>query len=69
MLQAAWHKSPGLWVVGVITAGLTAYYMSRQVMLVFGGQSRWLEQNGAHGAAGTAGRHRPRGRGSPHGAA
>ncbi len=55
VLQAAWHKSPGLWVVGVITAGLTAYYMSRQVMLVFSGQSRWLEHNDAHGAAGTVG--------------
>jgi NADH-quinone oxidoreductase subunit L len=53
VLQAAWHKSPGLWVVGVITAGLTAYYMSRQVMLVFSGQSRWVEHNDAHGAAGT----------------
>jgi NADH-quinone oxidoreductase subunit L len=29
--------------------------MSRQVMLVFSGQSRWVEQNEAHGAAGTAG--------------
>ena len=41
VLQAAWHKSPALWAVGVVTAGLTAYYMSRQVMLVFGGQARW----------------------------
>ena len=37
VLQAAWHKSPALWAVGVVTAGLTAYYMSRQVVLVFGG--------------------------------
>ena len=35
-----------------MTAGLTAYYMSRQVMLVFGGQARWVEHNDAHGAAG-----------------
>jgi NADH-quinone oxidoreductase subunit L len=55
VLQAAWHKSPALWVIGVVTAGLTAYYMSRQVMLVFGGQSRWVEHTAAHGAAGTAG--------------
>jgi NADH-quinone oxidoreductase subunit L len=55
VLAAAWHKSPALWVFGVITAGLTAYYMSRQVMLVFGGQARWSEQAEAHGAAGTAG--------------
>jgi NADH-quinone oxidoreductase subunit L len=55
ILAAAWHKSPALWAVGVVTAGLTAYYMSRQVMLVFGGQARWEEHNQAHGAAGTAG--------------
>jgi NADH-quinone oxidoreductase subunit L len=55
VLQAAWHKSPALWVVGVVTAGLTAYYMSRQVVLVFGGQARWIEHNDAHGAAGTPG--------------
>ncbi len=55
VLQAAWHKSPALWAVGVVTAALTAYYMSRQVMLVFGGQARWVEHNQAHGAAGTAG--------------
>jgi NADH-quinone oxidoreductase subunit L len=55
VLAAAWHKSPGLWAVGVVTAGLTAYYMSRQVVLVFSGQSRWIEHNDAHGAAGTAG--------------
>ncbi len=55
VLQAAWHKSPALWAIGVVTAGLTAYYMSRQVMLVFGGQARWDEHAAAHGAAGTAG--------------
>ncbi len=54
ILAAAWHKSPALWAVGVVTAGLTAYYMSRQVALVFGGQARWAEHNEAHGAAGTA---------------
>jgi NADH-quinone oxidoreductase subunit L len=53
ILAAAWHKSPALWAVGVVTAGLTAYYMSRQVALVFGGQARWREHNQAHGAAGT----------------
>jgi NADH-quinone oxidoreductase subunit L len=66
VLQAAWHKSIGLWVVGVITAALTAYYMSRQVILVFSGQSRWLEHNDAHGAAGTAGAHGTAGAGEPH---
>ncbi len=43
VLQAAWHMSPGLWVVGTVTAGLTAYYMSRQVALVWAGKPRWPE--------------------------
>ena len=55
ILAAAWYKSPALWAIGVVTAGLTAYYMSRQVMLVFTGRARWTEQAGAHGAVGTAG--------------
>ena len=32
---------PLLWVVGLVTALLTAYYMSRQVILVFFGDQRW----------------------------
>ena len=44
VLAAAWHKSPALWVVGTVTAGLTAYYMSRQVALVFFGKPRWDEE-------------------------
>jgi NADH-quinone oxidoreductase subunit L len=55
VLQAAWHKSAALWAIGVVTAGLTAYYMSRQVMLVFTGQARWREAAAAHGAAGVSG--------------
>jgi len=41
ILANAWDKSPILWLVGVVTAGLTAYYMSRQVFLVFFGDERW----------------------------
>ncbi|MGH9282066.1 MAG: NADH-quinone oxidoreductase subunit L, partial [Acidimicrobiales bacterium] len=41
ILLAAWEKSPALWAVGLITALLTAYYMSRQVFLVFFGDERW----------------------------
>ncbi len=41
ILANAWDKSPILWVLGVVTAGLTAYYMSRQVFLVFFGKERW----------------------------
>jgi NADH-quinone oxidoreductase subunit L len=41
ILINAWDKSPILWAVGAITALLTAYYMSRQVFLVFFGKPRW----------------------------
>jgi NADH-quinone oxidoreductase subunit L len=43
ILANAWDRSPALWVVGVVTALLTAYYMSRQVFLVFFGDARWQE--------------------------
>jgi NADH-quinone oxidoreductase subunit L len=43
ILDAAWHFNKGLWAIGAFTAGLTAYYMSRQVALVFFGQARWNE--------------------------
>jgi len=44
ILLAAWEQSdigPILWAVGLVTALLTAYYMSRQVFLVFFGEKRW----------------------------
>jgi NADH-quinone oxidoreductase subunit L len=41
ILLAAWEKSPVLWAVGLVTALLTAYYMSRQVFMVFYGDERW----------------------------
>jgi NADH-quinone oxidoreductase subunit L len=43
ILAAAYHQSVALWVLGALTAGLTAYYMSRQVALVFFGRERWRE--------------------------
>jgi NADH-quinone oxidoreductase subunit L len=43
ILSSAWGMNKVLWVVGVLTAGLTAYYMSRQFTLVFMGQARWGE--------------------------
>jgi NADH-quinone oxidoreductase subunit L len=45
-------KSPALYIVGLATALLTAYYMTRQVILVFFGEARWeshAEEHGAHG--------------------
>jgi NADH-quinone oxidoreductase subunit L len=59
VLLAAWHKSHTLWALGFVTAGLTAYYMTRQVALVWFGQARWEESPGqaaaeeaAHGTYG-----------------
>jgi NADH-quinone oxidoreductase subunit L len=51
ILAFAWHQSPVLWGIGAVTAGLTAYYMSRQVALVFLGQARWAEHNVASRSA------------------
>ena len=41
ILLYAWSKSPALWAIGVVTAVLTAFYMSRQVFLTFFGEARW----------------------------
>ncbi len=51
ILLAAWEQKnigPLLWGVGLITALLTAYYMSRQVILVFFGDQRWDEDAHPH---------------------
>ncbi|HEV2369670.1 MAG TPA: NADH-quinone oxidoreductase subunit L [Acidimicrobiales bacterium] len=61
VLGAAWHKSPVLWAIGAATVLLTAYYMSRQVVLVFTGQARWT--TGRPGAPDSG--HAP-GHGEPH---
>jgi NADH-quinone oxidoreductase subunit L len=36
------------WVIGVLTAGLTAFYMSRYVFLTFFGERRWPEGRHPH---------------------
>ena len=41
ILLNAFEKSPVLWFLGLVTALLTAYYMSRQVIMVFYGDERW----------------------------
>jgi NADH-quinone oxidoreductase subunit L len=41
ILLAASQRSWALWAVGLVTALLTAYYMSRQVFMVFFGEPRW----------------------------
>jgi NADH-quinone oxidoreductase subunit L len=55
ILISAWGHggSPlwkALWFVGFITALLTAYYMSRQVFMVFYGKERWREETPADDA-------------------
>ena len=45
-------KSPALYVVGLVTALLTAYYMTRQVIMVFYGEARWEDAHEEHGAHG-----------------
>ncbi|MST31607.1 NADH-quinone oxidoreductase subunit L [Acidimicrobiaceae bacterium USS-CC1] len=54
VLEAAYHKDVALWVVGVVVDGLTAYYMSREVMLVFFGRARWKENRPNPAASATA---------------
>ena len=41
ILLYAWNNSPALWAVGIVTALLTAFYMSRQVFMVFFGEKNF----------------------------
>ena len=52
ILLFAYDKSPILWAVGLVTALLTAYYMTRQVIMVFFGEARWHDAHDEHGAHG-----------------
>jgi NADH-quinone oxidoreductase subunit L len=38
-----------LWAVGLLTALLTAYYMTRQVIMVFYGEAKWHDAKDEHG--------------------
>jgi len=52
ILLYVYANNRGLYVVGVVTALLTAYYMTRQVIMVFYGEAKWNDhaaENGAHG--------------------
>ncbi len=40
ILWYAWQKSPVLWIIGLATAGLTAFYSFRTVFVPFWGQER-----------------------------
>ncbi len=46
-----------LYLVGLVTALLTAYYMTRQVIMVFFGEARWEDKSAEHGAHGDAKPH------------
>jgi NADH-quinone oxidoreductase subunit L len=48
VLDNAYSHYEGLWIVALLTAVLTAYYMSRLEILTFGGEPRF-ESVGAHG--------------------
>ncbi|HEY4929819.1 MAG TPA: NADH-quinone oxidoreductase subunit L [Acidimicrobiales bacterium] len=45
VLDNTWAAHPALWVVGIITAALTAYYMSRLTGLAFFGKDRWADDS------------------------
>jgi NADH-quinone oxidoreductase subunit L len=49
VLANVWQKSPALWALGVVTAILTAYYMTRLFVLAFYGEPRWQAAMGGHG--------------------
>jgi NADH-quinone oxidoreductase subunit L len=51
ILSYALQKSPALYIIGLFTALLTAYYMSRQVFMVFYGDAKWAESNEAEEVA------------------
>jgi NADH-quinone oxidoreductase subunit L len=52
ILSFSFEKSPALYIVGLATAILTAYYMTRQVIMVFFGESHWEDHAAEHGAHG-----------------
>ena len=52
ILLYALADSTALYVVGLVTALLTAYYMTRQVMMVFFGEAHWQDRSAEHGARG-----------------
>jgi NADH-quinone oxidoreductase subunit L len=51
ILAFALDESVALYVIGLFTAGLTAYYMGREVFMVFFGDARWAESYEAEEAA------------------
>jgi NADH-quinone oxidoreductase subunit L len=52
ILLFALADNTALYLVGLVTALLTAYYMTRQVIMVFFGEARWKDKAAEHGAHG-----------------
>lgn len=52
ILLYVYANNRGLYAVGLITALLTAYYMTRQVIMVFFGEAHWKDNSQEHGAHG-----------------
>jgi NADH-quinone oxidoreductase subunit L len=52
ILLYVYANNRGLYVVGLVTALLTAFYMTRQVIMVFYGKARWNDNSAEHGAHG-----------------
>ena len=48
ILAYAWDANPGLWIVGLVTAVLTAFYMSRLVFMTFYGEARYDDERHPH---------------------
>jgi len=48
IIEDAYGRNEVLWVIGVVTALLTAYYMGRLVFVVFYGKARWQEVTHGH---------------------
>jgi NADH-quinone oxidoreductase subunit L len=67
ILEAAYQQQQmGIWLIGLLTAGLTAFYMSRMFFTVFFGQERYVPAADAHGH-GHSPSHDAHGHGHGHG--
>jgi NADH-quinone oxidoreductase subunit L len=57
VLENAWAAHPALWAIGIVTAALTAYYMSRLTGLAFFGRDRWSDKVAVDAATDLPGAH------------
>lgn len=57
ILLYVYANNRGLYVVGLITALLTAFYMTRQVIMVFFGKAKWNDHSAEHGSHGDSTPH------------